>query len=399
MSDQAAVALIALGCSGSLGVVGLVLARVLGERSVRTALLSVGLVSILAVLAGVVGTSQAMFLSRHDFGVVVIVSAVAGAVGIAVALLLAQGLLRDVELLRAAASRLSGEDGGGSRTPGSPPRRTGRQHARPPRLRTRELRQVDDELTRTGRLLAEAGERQRLLELSRRELVAWVSHDLRTPLAGLRAMAEALEDGMAEDPDRYHRQMRREVDRLSHLVDDLFELSRIQAGALVLTMETVDVGHLVADVVSGTRPLADAGGVRLGATVAPISLRADAAGLGRVLGNLVVNAIRHTPADGAVEVVAAESQGDVVLSVSDRCGGLPPADRERVFDAGWRGTTARTPGPDGGAGLGLAIARGIVEAHHGTICVLDGDGGCRFEVRLPHPHRPALSRGSTSPAP
>jgi signal transduction histidine kinase len=196
VSDQLAVALIGLACSGSLGLVGWGLTRLVGDRSVRSGLVSVVVVSILAVVAGVVGTSQAMFLSRHDFGVVVIVSAVAGAVGLAVAFLLGRGLVADVHLLRRAARLPAGEDAGA-----------------PARPRTRELREVADELSATGRRLADARERQRLLEASRRELVAWVSHDLRTPLAGLRAMAEALEDGVARDPVRYHRQIRREVDR------------------------------------------------------------------------------------------------------------------------------------------------------------------------------------------
>jgi signal transduction histidine kinase len=398
MSDQVAIALIGLGCSGALGAVGLVLVRALGGRSVRAALLSVAVVSILAVLAGVVGTAQAMFLSRHDFGVVAIVSAVAGFVGLVVALLLAHGLVRDVDQLRLAARGISaagGASGAIVETSRSARRR------RPVRPRTRELAEVLDELTRSGERLAVARDRERVLESSRRELIAWVSHDLRTPLAGLRAMAEALEDGVADDPQRYHRQIRREVARLSRMVDDLFELSRIQAGALVLSLEAVDLNDLISDVLSGTRPLADAGGVRLGADAAPITLDADAAGLGRVLANLVVNAIRHTPSDGAVEIVAAESQGEVVVSVSDRCGGLPEADRERVFEPGWRGSEARTPEPDGGAGLGLAIARGIVEAHQGTILVRDGVGGCCFEVRLPRtpPPRRAAAVSAPSPSP
>jgi signal transduction histidine kinase len=398
VSDQVAIALIGLGCSGALGAVGLALVRALGDRSVRGALLSVAVVSILAVLAGVVGTSQAMFLSRHDFGVVAIVSGVAGFVGLLVALLLARGLVRDVEQLRRAARDISA-------TGVATGVRTGVSHAathrRPPRPRTRELAEVLEELTRSGERLAAARDREHVLESSRRELIAWVSHDLRTPLAGLRAMAEALEDGVADDPQRYHRQIRREVARLSRMVDDLFELSRIQAGALVLSLEAVDLHDLISDVVSGTRPLADAGGVRLAADAAPITLDADAAGLGRVLANLVVNAIRHTPSDGAVEIVAAESHGEVVVSVSDRCGGLPAGDRERVFEPGWRGSEARTPEPDGGAGLGLAIARGIVEAHRGTILVRDGDGGCCFEVRLPRTPPATPPRGAVvrSPSP
>jgi len=224
-------------------------------------------------------------------------------------------------------------------------------------------------------------------ERARSELIAGVSHDLRTPLAGLRAMAEALEDGVATDPARYHRQIRREVDRLSGMVDDLFELSRIQSGALTLSLDRVDVRDLVTEVVSGSQAMAEAGGVRLGAQVSPASVHADASGLGRVLSNLVVNAIRHTPSDGAVEVVAAEDGADVVLTVTDRCGGLAEDDLERVFEPGWRGTAARTPAPHGGAGLGLSIARGIVEAHRGRIQVTNTTGGCRFEVRLPRLER------------
>ncbi len=167
------------------------------------------------------------------------------------------------------------------------------------------------------------------------------------------------------------------------MVDDLFELSRIQAGALRVTSEAVEVRELVDDVVAGSLPMAEAGGVRLGVDAEPAQVRGDAAELARVLANLVVNAIRHTPSDGTVQVTGGSDGTEVVLAVSDGCGGLAEHDLERVFDAGWRGTPARTPGPDGGAGLGLAIARGIVEAHAGRIAVTNTPAGCRFEVRLP----------------
>jgi signal transduction histidine kinase len=231
---------------------------------------------------------------------------------------------------------------------------------------------------------AEAHERERLLESGRRDLVAWVSHDLRSPLAALRAMAESLEDGVAEDPARYHRQIRVEVDRLSALVDDLFELSRIQAGALRLSLERVSLADVVSDALAGAQPYAATRGVRVtGSADAPVPVLADERELHRALGNLVVNAIRHTPADGVVEVSVRAEPGAAVLSVTDGCGGIPEADLPHVFEVAWRGQPARTPGPDSGAGLGLAIARGIVEAHHGRIGVRNVDGGCRFEVRLP----------------
>ncbi len=366
------VLLIAAVCAGAVAVAGVALVRAARRRSVRAALVSVAVISVLSVVAGVVGTARAMFISSHDLQVVLPVSAVAGAVGLVVALALSTAVVRDVELVRAAARALGGTAAGGA---------GGARAANP--VVIRELAEIDDEIDGARARLAEAARREQALEASRRELVAWVSHDLRTPLAGLRAMAEALEDGVAADPDRYHRQIRREVDRMAGMVDDLFELSRIQAGALSLASGPVDLRELVDDVVAGSAPMAEAGGIRLGVAAESAHVRGDAAELGRVLANLVVNAIRHTPSDGTVQVTGAADGAECVLAVSDGCGGLRDDELERVFDAGWRGSSARTPVPDGGAGLGLAIARGIVEAHEGRIAVHNTGTGCRFEVRLP----------------
>jgi signal transduction histidine kinase len=394
VSPQLQVVLIALVCSGTVGAIGMLAVRVVRRPSMRTALLAVALVSVAAVVAGVAGTARAMFLSPHDLTVATTVSLVAGVAGLVVALLLSRDVVRDVRLLRAAATAVGAGDGSDA-VPGRDGSRTTTRTTQRTTLRTTprttELREVAEELARSAERLATARDRERALESSRRELVAWVSHDLRTPLAGLRAMAEALEDDLADDPARYHRQMRREVERLSRMVDDLFELSRIQAGALTLTLERIDLGDLVGDVLAGTRPVAAARGVRLDATVGPALVAADGAGLGRVLANLIVNAVRHTPSDGTVEVFAGPDGDDAVLTVSDRCGGIREDDLARVFDPGWRGSSARTPataaesdaGLTVGAGLGLAIARGIVEAHHGRIDVANIVGGCRFEVRLP----------------
>lgn len=391
MSPQVQVVLIALVCSGAVGALGMLVVHFLRRPTVRTALLAVAVVSVAAVVAGVAGTARAMFLSPHDLTVATTVSAVAGLTGLAVALLLSRGVVRDVHLLHAAATALGTEASGTGTGDPAGRRLLTRTPGTPPVPRTAELRGVADELVRSGELLRASRERERALETSRRELVAWVSHDLRTPLAGLRAMAEALEDELVDDPARYHRQMRREVERLSRMVDDLFELSRIQAGALTLTLERIDLGELVGDVLAGTRPVATARGVHLGASIEPALVDADGAGLGRVLANLVVNAIRHTPSDGSVEVFAGHDGTDVVLAVTDHCGGIEDDDLPRVFDAGWRGSAARTPatpaeaeaGLTVGVGLGLAIARGIVEAHRGSIGVRNTTGGCRFEIRLP----------------
>jgi signal transduction histidine kinase len=260
-----------------------------------------------------------------------------------------------------------------------------------------ELQALAAELERTSERLAESRLREARLEDSRRELVSWVSHDLRTPLAGMRAMTEALEDGLAADPARYHRQISAEVDRMVRMVDDLFELSRIHAGVLRISPETVLLGDLVSEAIAGADPVARARSVRLGGGVEDgIEVTADAAALSRVMTNLIMNAIRHTPADGTVEIrgrlVGDGTDQAVELSVSDQCGGLSEDDMGRVFDLAWRGGgAARTPspetsdGPEGpGAGLGLAIVKGIVEAHRGVVAVENvGEAGCRFLVRLP----------------
>jgi signal transduction histidine kinase len=250
-----------------------------------------------------------------------------------------------------------------------------------------ELAELSTELELTHERLTQARTRERALEASRRELVAWVSHDLRTPLAGLRAMAEALEDQVVVDPrevSQYHTQIRREVDRLTAMIDDLFELSRIHAGALRLARRMVGLEDLVAEVVASAEPVARAKGVRLsGAAVRGMPVFVDSAEMGRALRNLVTNAIRHTPPDGDVEVLAEVQGGMACVSVSDACGGIPPGDLPRVFDVAFRGESARTPGPQEGAGLGLSIARGIVEAHSGQIAVRNAGPGCQFLIRLP----------------
>jgi signal transduction histidine kinase len=249
-----------------------------------------------------------------------------------------------------------------------------------------ELARLHDELTRAARRLDEARSRERALEQSRRELVAWVSHDLRTPLAGIRALAEALEDGVVTDPGtvaEYHVMLRIEADRLSGLVDDLFELSRTQAGVLRLDLEPVMLSDLVSDAVASVAPLAAASGVRLEGHVSGPSPQVLAATreLLRALHNVLENAIRHTGTGGTVRVQAGVEEGRGYVTVLDTGGGIGPDDLPRVFEVAFRGDPARTPGD--GAGLGLAIARGLVEAHHGDISVTNRDGGACFTVHLP----------------
>jgi signal transduction histidine kinase len=255
-------------------------------------------------------------------------------------------------------------------------------------LPTTELAALARELDQMSVALEQARRRERALEGSRRELVAWVSHDLRSPLAAIRAMAEALEDGVVADAPtigRYHHRMVTEVDRLAALVDDLFELSRTQAGVLQLQLERVSLSDLVSDALAGAVPVAEAKGVRLQGQFQGVGaeLHLSTPEVARALRNLLENAIRHTPSDGTVVVEAGVEGEAAYVSVSDACGGIPVVDLDRVFDVAFRGEAARTPAAGAGSGLGLAIARGMVEAHGGQITVGNEGAGCRFTVRLP----------------
>ncbi|WP_345566697.1 HAMP domain-containing sensor histidine kinase [Nonomuraea rosea] len=332
----------------------------LRTRSIGVMLAVVVVVAVAATLAGVVAIIMRMIIEGPVKDFVLSVVAVGGLVGLGVAFVLAKRVVGESRRLVSAVRDV-------------------------PFVAPQGL---PAELQTIANTLEEAYARERALEGARRELVAWVSHDLRTPLAGMRAMAEALEDGVVSDAKtvaRYHGQIKLEVERLSAMVDDLFELSRIHAGALRLSRARIGLADLVADTLAGAEPLARAKGVVLTAeAAATVPVEADAGALGRALGNLVVNAIRHTPSDRTVVLRAGvDDEGMACLSVTDCCGGIPEEDLSRVFEVAFRGEAARTPTVDGGAGLGLAIAQGIVEAHDGVIGVVNDGPGCRFEIRLP----------------
>lgn len=240
----------------------------------------------------------------------------------------------------------------------------------------------------------EARETERRAEESRRELVAGMSHDLRSPLAGIRAMTDALLDGVVHRPDEvadYLRRIRRESVRMTRMVEDLFQLSRATSGALRLHPSRLALGEVVSDAVAAEAAEAAAAGVRVLAADPerwPTVSGSDAE-LTRVVRNLLSNAIRHTPDGGTVLLSAGSGDGEAWLRVQDPCGGIPEADLDRIFDAGYRGTTARTPGEQSGAGLGLAIARALLEAQQGRISVANEGMHCRFEIVLPLDPAPA----------
>ena len=370
---------LAAGVAGGVAWLVLVLAR-RSRIAFQAAIAS--LAPVLAVSLGVVWATSRMFLMSHDQWVLWIVIASSGTVGIVVALLFG-GRVADATRAVGDMARRLGEEGPGSVVHDGL------------RSRPEELDALSAELEQTSARLQEAQRQAAALEGSRRELVAWVSHDLRTPLAGIRAMVEALEDGVVDDAEttaRYYRTMRVECDRLAGLVDDLFELSRIQAGSLSLVLERVALDDLVSDAIAGASVVAQAKGVALEGDVrdpAPV-VQLSTPEMARVVRNLLDNAIRHTPRGGRVVINAAvDAAGrEAEVWVQDGCGGIPERDLDHVFEMAYRGDAARTPG-DGGAGLGLAVARGLVEAHHGEITVQNEGEGCRFTVRLPVSPQPS----------
>ncbi len=234
---------------------------------------------------------------------------------------------------------------------------------------------------------------ERAAEQSRRRLVAFVSHDLRTPLAGIRAVSEAIADGVVTDDDvRSHaKHIEQESIRLAEMVDDLFEMSKINAGAAAPIHELVALDEVVDDVLAAHRIPARRAGVALHAELpdrAVHVLGSDRA-LVRVLSNLVANATAHTPEGGSVTLTVGSEGPQAWVRVDDTGVGIDEDDLPRVFDVAYRGSNGRVPRPDStlpnGSGLGLAIAAGLVQAHGGSVTAQNLTTGARFEVRLPLP--------------
>ncbi|MCD2442043.1 HAMP domain-containing histidine kinase [Agromyces sp. SYSU K20354] len=371
-SDLVAVASITLGTTAIVGGLGVVALLLLRRASLIVQVCVLVLAAIASVVASMVGVANAMYLSEHDLTVAVAVAAISGVVSLVLVAVLGWLVARNSRALSLAARRI----GAGERLESAG------------RYSNSELNALADELVATSAKLAESREREQRIESSRRELVAWISHDLRTPLAGIRAMAEALEDGIAPDPARYHRQMRIRVDQLSSMVDDLFELSKIDSDALHLSLKEVSLYDVVSDTVADLRPASRGRDIRVEAPLAQdLIVTADPRELSRAIGNLLMNAIQHTPEGSPITVAVDLVEDRAMVSVIDAGGGIDEDDLDRVFEPAWRGSKARTPsmreGSSSGAGLGLAIVKGIMSAHRGEVAVRNVPGGCRFDLLLP----------------
>jgi signal transduction histidine kinase len=321
-------------------------------------------------LAAVLASGWVMFHMGTDRKILA-VSAGSALAAVAAGLLLARSIARSIRRVGDASARLAAGD----------------LSARAPQTGANEIARLAESFNTM------AANIEQLFD-ARRELVAWASHDLRTPLASMQAMIEALEDGLAA-PEDYLPTLRDQVRTLTVLVDDLFELARIDAGALTLELRQTPVSGLVE---SALRLLGPEAVIRNVDLVAHLDGEATAAvepdKIERVLFNLVTNALRHTPSDGSVAVHVERLDDDIVIRVEDTGDGLEPEALGRMFERFWRADRARS---SAGLGLGLAIARGLVEAHGGRIWAENREqGGARVSFTLPAaPGRPqAVSAGS-----
>ena len=373
MSGAEALELSAIAAGAALlaTALGVGVLHTLRHRTFATQIIATALVALLATVAGVWAAARAMFVNDHELGALAVILVAATTVAVTTALLTGRRLGNAVDRLLGAAQAV------GDRIPPA--------DAAPENLPA-ELARLRDELTASTARLNEARRREQALDASRRQLIAWVSHDLRTPLAGIRALAEALEDRVATDPAtvaRYHTALRVETDRLSELIDDLFELSRAQAGLLRLELHRVSLRDVVSDAMATAAPIAATRRIRLHGHVSdpPPELLASTPEILRALQNILENAIRNTPSDGTVTVKAGRDRDAAYVTILDTGGGIPDRDLPHIFEVAYRGDAARTPGH--GAGLGLAIAQGLIEAHNGAISIRNHNGGAHFTISLP----------------
>lgn len=320
-------------------------------------------------------TARLMFISDHDLALGSLLLLFAGGISVAFGTFLSSSVTESLQDLTRAAERLSEGD----------------FSTRVPVTGSDEIAQLAHVFNVMVARLEQAREAERGLEVARRNLVAWASHDLRTPLASMRAMLDALTEGVvtdAETVNRYLRQSQNEVRRMSTLIDDLFELAQLDAGYLELHGEFSSLSDLISDSIEAFSARAKAVGVKLAGSVTPdvdpVWMAPEK--IERALHNLLENALRHTPSGGEVEVRAERQDDLAIVSVADSGEGIPPKDLPHVFDPFYRGEKSRKRDEPrgGGAGLGLSIAKGLVESHGGRMWAESAPGhGTRMWFSLP----------------
>ncbi|BDZ42482.1 two-component sensor histidine kinase [Paraoerskovia sediminicola] len=377
MTDLQFMGLVTFGAAVVVGGVGMLLVHRARRWSLAAALVVAALVPFAAVVTAVAINVDQMFLSAHDADVIWFVLGVSSLLALVLALLLGRAVGSEMRRVADDARRLvdspSASGGGGVAQEKAPPM-------------TAELAHLSAELVETRERLAAARERERAAEDARRQVVAFVSHDLRSPLAGIHAASQGLRDGVFPEPGTALDGIESAVGRMARMIDDLAEISRpddtpAAAASPTSSGREVDLAAVVRDVVAHALPVAADAGVQLDADVEDgVVVTGDPDDLGRLLDNLVSNAVRSSrgAADGHVRVAVARADGVVRLVVQDTCGGIPEHVRERVLETGYQGD-----GRVGASGLGLAIVDRVVENHGGTVDVGSTGEGCSVEVRIP----------------
>ncbi len=336
------------------------------------ALLGIYALSSVLTFLNVWITARLMFASEHDLLLATVLLVFAGGIAMALGYFLSADLSDRIRALNLAARQVA----------------AGRLEVRVPVAGRDEVAECARTFNEMATQLAGAARQQRELDVLRRDLIAWVGHDLRTPLASVRAIIEALADDVVDDPaerQRYLRTAQRNIQALSTLIDDLFELAQLDAGGLTLEKCPASIADLISDTLESFSAIANEQGVILqgsaGAGVDPLMM--DSSKIGRVLANLLGNALQHAPAAGTVQVHAWAEPGEVRVSVRDTGPGIRPEDLPHVFERFYRGEKSRSRS-SGGSGLGLAIAEGLVRAHGGQIWAVSTPGaGATFTFSLP----------------
>lgn len=366
-----------VGVFAAVAVLVAVAAGLLGRwtarlSSLHTSVLVIAVGAVAAAAAAVLASAASMFISPHDLRLVLVALGLGVGLGVVLATAVSARLEEDLDAIGAAARSVA----------------AGNRDVRTGVVRADEVGAVaaalDDMIER---LVAAENEQQRM-QTARRDFLAAVSHDLRTPLTSLRAATEALEDGLVDNPPRYFAAMRTDLDLLTALVDDLFMLALIESGGLALVRERLDLAELVDEAAEAVRPVADRGGIRLAAEIEDsVTVEAAPREVSRVLRNLLDNAVRHSPEGGTVRIRVGADDDQATVTVTDDGPGFPAEFVDRATESFTRADDARRR-DGGGAGLGLAIARGLTEAHGGTIAVSPGPGG-RVQVVFPIATQPA----------
>lgn len=339
--------------------------------NIRTALLGSYALACLLTFINVWLTARLMFADQHDLLLGTVLLIFAGAIAMALGYLLSSSFRDRIRSIDEAAKKIA----------------SGNLSSRVPIEGRDELADLAQTFNHMAFQLEEAAEQRKELETLRKELIAWIGHDLQTPLTSISAIIEALADGMVQDQETEHRYFetaKKNISALSHLIDDMFQMAQIDAGGLELNYESVSISDLISDCLESYTEIAKRKEIILRGRVSPDigEVEIDARRINRVLTNLIDNALHHTQDGGLVEVIASQTIQENIVIVEDNGVGISTTDLPHIFEQFYRGNSSQ-PSVKRRTGLGLAISKGIIDAHGGEISVTSQPGQTRFTFTIP----------------